>query len=812
MSLFKRFISIILVLLCFSKGFSQVKASGKVIDQNGESVPFCNVFFPNTLIGTVTNEDGSFYLEDETYHPTLKVSFIGYEDTVISLKKGANYKLVVKVKEETSALNRVVVVAKGKQPKKNNPAIDILRKIWKYKRENGLSQFDQYQYKKYEKIEFDLNNIDSTLMGNRMFKGMELIFDYIDTSKISGKTFIPIFINESLSKVYGDNNLNKEKTELLGNKNSGFSNNQSLIAFVKDLYTKYNVYDNYIKLYNKSFTSPLSRTGINVYNYVLADSAYVDNKWCYNIIYYPRRKNELTFKGDFWVNDTTWAIKDINLEVTKSANINWIKELYIEQEFDVLNDSLFLITRDFFQSDFTLRKKDASRGMYGKRTSVYDEYTFDVPKTEKFYKKEVNPTNFDAYNREPDFWEENRMERLNKNEREVYSMLDTLKQVKAFKNLYTLSEILTRGYVHFGQYFDYGPVLSTFGLNDIEGFRLRAGGRTYFGPNDLWRLQGYGAYGFKDNQFKYSIAAKILLNRKNRLKLTFGNRRDIEQLGASLTSTNDVQGRSFASNSLFSVGANEFLTNINLTSISLAFEPWKNLIFAASSSYRTLKPADPNLFSLDYKRGTTIEKETTQMEVGAKFTYTPGRRTTGYGVDRLRVNRNFPEFFLEVTKGLKGPLNSDFDYEKVQLFYRQPINIGGLGKTRSTFEIGKTFGEVPLGLLSIVPGNQSYFSIYNTFPMLNFYEFVTDTYASAHIEHTFGGRIFSRIPLLRKLNLREFVVFRAVSGSVSDANQALNATGTRYQAPSSTPYYEYSLGVGNIFKLIRLDFNFRGLT
>jgi len=189
------------------------------------------------------------------------------------------------------------------------------------------------------------------------------------------------------------------------------------------------------------------------------------------------------------------------------------------------------------------------------------------------------------------------------------------------------------------------------------------------------------------------------------------------------------------------------------------------------------------------------------MEVGAKFTYTPGRRTTGYGVDRLRVNRNFPEFFLEVTKGLKGPLNSDFDYEKVQLFYRQPINIGGLGKTRSTFEIGKTFGEVPLGLLSIVPGNQSYFSIYNTFPMLNFYEFVTDTYASAHIEHTFGGRIFSRIPLLRKLNLREFVVFRAVSGSVSDANQALNATGTRYQAPSSTPYYEYSLGVGNIFKL-----------
>jgi len=805
------FIFLTSLLLC-GGAFAQVKASGKVIDQNGDIVPFCNVYFPNTTIGTVTNEDGSFYLEDDTYYSELKVSFIGYEDAVVSLKKGANYKLVVTLKEEANSLNQVVIVSGGKQPKKNNPAIDILRKIWKYKRKNGLKQFDQYEYKKYEKIEFDLNNIDSTFVDNRMFKGMELIFDYMDTSRISGKTFIPIFINESLSKVYGDNLINKEKTDLLGNKNSGFSNNQALIAFVKDLYTEYNVYDNYIKLYDKSFTSPLSKTGINVYNYILADSSYIGNKWCYNIIYYPRRKNELTFKGDFWVNDTTWAIKDINLEVTKSANINWVNELYIEQEFEVLNDSLFLITRDFFQTDFTLRKKESSRGIYGKRTSVYDGYAFDIPKEEKFYKKEINPTNFDAYNRKEEFWNTNRLESLNKNEKQIYNMLDTLKQVKAFKNLYTLSEILASGYIHSG-IFDYGPVFSTVGLNDIEGFRLRAGGRTYFGPNDLWRLEGYGAYGFDDNKFKYSIAGKVLLNRKNRLKLTVGNRRDVEQLGASLTSTNDVQGRSFASNSLFSVGANEFLTNINLSSLSLSFEPAKNLVFAVNSSYRTLKPADSRLFSLDYftdATKTSVASETTQVEIGAKLTYSPGKKTTGYGVDRFQVNTNFPEFFLNLTKGVEGALGSDFNYEKVQLFYRQPINIGGIGKMLSTLEVGKTFGTIPLGLLSVVPGNQSYFSIYNTFPMLDFYEFVTDTYASLHVEHTFGGRLFSRIPFVRKLNLREYVVLRAVSGSVSEENEAINATGFSYASPSERPYFEYSFGVGNIFKLLRIDLNFRG--
>ncbi len=792
--------------------FGQVKASGKVVDQNNEPVPYANVYFPGTIIGTVTNEDGSFYLEDETYHSTLIVSFIGYKTTTINLNKGANYKLIAKVEEETSALNAVHIVT-GKQSKKNNPAIDILRKIWAHKRKNGVKQFKQYAYDKYEKLEFDLNNIDSSLINNRMFKGMKFIFNYQDTSRISGKTFLPIFINESVSKVYGDNLLNKEKTELLGNKNSGFSNNQSLIAFVKDLYTTYDVYDNYIKLYDKSFTSPLSKTGINVYNYALTDSAYIDNKWCYNIVYYPRRKNELTFKGDFWVNDTTWAIKDINMEATKSANINWVKELYIEQEYDVLNDSLFLITRDYFQTDFTLNKKESSRGLYGKRTSLYDSYKFDEAKEEKFYKREVNPTTFDAYHRDDNFWKENRLESLNKNEQQVYGMLDTLKQVKAFKNLYTISEILASGYVNLGKV-EYGPVFSTIGFNDIEGFRLRLGGRTYTGPNDLWRLQGYTAYGFNDDKFKYSIAAKFLLNKKNRLKLTFGNRRDVEQLGASLTNTNDIQGRSFASNTLFGVGDNQTLTNINLTSVNLECEPVKNFVVSLNSSYRTLKPADPNLFSLSYftdNSFTNTSESIKQLEVGTRITYTPGKKTTGYGVDRFKVNRgSHPVLFIELNKGLKGPLGSDFSYEKVQLFYKQPFNIGGFGKLRSTIELGKTFGTIPLGLLSIVPGNQSIFSIYNTFPMLNFYEFATDTYSSLHLEHNFGGRIFSRVPLLRKLNLRELVSFRTISGSITDENRAIDNSGRDLLAPSSTPYYEYSLGVGNIFKLVRIDFNFRG--
>ena len=523
-----------------------------VNDESGNPVPFANVIFANSSVGTITNDDGSFYLESEETYKAINISFVGFKSQVLELTKSATYDIEIILEEEASALDEVVIY-QGKTSKKNNPAIDILRKIWENKRENGIYKFDQYQYKKYEKQEFDLNTIDSSLINSRIFNGMEFVFEQTDTNSVTGKTYLPIFINEAVYRVYGNNETNKEKEVLLGNKNSGFSDNQTLIAFIKDLYKEYDVYDNYLKFFDKSFVSPLSTTGINVYNYVLADSSYVDNKWCYKIVYYPRRKNELTFKGDFWVNDTTWAIKKINLAATKSANINWVRDIYIEQDFEVLNDSIFLITRDHFMSDFAFRKKDDARGVYGKRTTLYDEYSFDIDRGEAFYNNDREQYIEQVYNRDSTFWEQNRMESLNKDERQIYDMLDTLKTVKAFQRLYNIGSILASGYIEFDN-FDYGPIFSTFGYNDVEGIRVRTGGRTYFGRNDPWRIEGYTAYGFKDNKFKYGLSGKILVDQRSRLILSGGNRRDIEQLGASLTNTNDVLGRSLASSSLITVG------------------------------------------------------------------------------------------------------------------------------------------------------------------------------------------------------------------------------------------------------------------
>jgi hypothetical protein len=644
---------------------------------------------------------------------------------------------------------------------------------------------------------------------------MEFVFQDLDTSRITGKTYLPVFLNETFARVYGDNSSQLEKEDVLGNKNSGFDNNQAIIAFVEDLYQDYDIYNNYLKFFDKSFTSPLSKTGIDTYNYVLRDSAFIDNKWCYNITYYPRRKNELTFKGDFWVNDSTYAIKNINLEVTKTANINWVKEIYIEQDFEVMNDSVFLLKRDYMMTDFSFTKKEASKGVYGKRTTVYGDYQFNNEKPKQFYRSKSNAYDPLVMNRDSVFWENNRLEVLNKDEQGIYQLLDTLKTVPKFKSFYDIVSILGSGYVEIDKWnLDIGDVFSTFGYNNAEGIRVRAGARTFFGQNDPWRLEGYLAYGFKDQKVKHGFSAKWLLDQKNRLIISGGNRRDVEQLGLSLTSTNDVLGRSVASSAVFTVGSNDRLTNINLSTLNLEIEPVTNFRVRVGSSFRTLSSALPDAFNLDYidpDSPTGVSSEIKQFDINTILIYTPGKRTIGYGVERRTINDTYSTLLLNYTKGIEGFLESGFDYTKLQFSYGQPWQIGGFGRLYSIVEVGKTFGEVPLGLLNVVPGNQTLFTIYNTFHNLNFYEFVTDTYTSVHLEHNFNGRLFSRIPLIRKWNLREFIGVRGVWGELSDENILLSSpTNIPLQAPTDKIYWEYSIGVGNIFKFFRIDFNFRG--
>ncbi len=306
------------------------------------------------------------------------------------------------------------------------------------------------------------------------------------------------------------------------------------------------------------------------------------------------------------------------------------------------------------------------------------------------------------------------------------------------------------------------------------------------------------------------------MDKKSRLTLFGGTRRDVEQIGASLTSSTDVLGRSLASSSVINTGANDKLSNIKLTNLGMSIEPSRNFVVRLDGSFRNVRSASPT-FSLDFndpESPTGISSEVKQFETRLSLNFYPKREMTGFGVERKTKNDNFAKLFAQVTRGDRDWFDSDFDYTKLQFSYIQPWQVGGFGRLTTSIEMGKTFGEVPLALLSVVPGNQTYFSIYNTFSQLDFYEFVTDTYTSMHIEHNFNGRLFSRIPFLKKYNLRAIASIRGVWGELSDENIALSTTGNPVEfplvAPDSKVYYEYSFGVANIFKILRIDFNFRG--
>ena len=795
--------------------YSQSKVSGIIVDENNKPVSYASISFSNSYKGTISNEDGSFYLESNITHKKLVINYLGFKAKEVLLDKKINYKLTIVLQEKSESLDKITVYG-GKQSKKNNPAIDLLLKVIEKNNKNNILKVNQYKYDKYEKIEFQLNNIDSSFMKRKTFKNLEFIFKDIDTSKYTGVNYLPFFINESISEIYGNNNTNSYKEVILGSKTSGFNSNQRIIAFTEDIKINYNIYDNYIKLFDKSFISPISKPGINSYNYVLSDSTYIDNRRSYNIIYYPRRKNELTFKGDFWITDTTYAVKKINLEATKSANINWLKQIYIEQEYKEYLDGLYLINKDYLLADISYSKKHDEKGIYAKRTTIFDKYIFNESKSNHFYQESKIKYSPEIFKKDNIFWKERRLESLNDNQRGIYKLIDTLKTIKKFNRFYDIASILGSGYIEIDKWnIDIGPIYNIYGYNEVEGNRFKFGGRTFFDQNDLWRLKGYLAYGERDKRIKYGFSASFLIDQNKRFIISSSHKNDISQLGMNFNALDyDILNSGIASSSIITTGINILLTNVRSTSLDFEMEPVINFRIKLKnriSQYNSPINNQSYFSYYDSLTSTGVSNEINQFSIQTVFLYTPGKKVTGNGIDRYLVSDDYSTIIFKYTKGLSGILNSDFNYDKIQFSYIKPWYIGSIGRLKSSFDFGKTIGTVPIGLLHIIPGNQTAYSLFGTFHNLNYYEFITDTYAALHLEHDFNGRVFSRIPFLRKFNLREIIGVRGVWGEISDKNKQLSTPSELLLiAPNNKIYWEYSFGISNIFKILRIDFNFRG--
>lgn len=810
---------------------AQVKIQGTIYDSlNQQPVAYADVSLPELKLVTTTNTDGTFYIESKTDATFLVISKYGYQDRKVTLENKINYNFQLFLQpdkeddrwmtDDSGAIElqgAVVTQKKQRYKKKENPAYAILRKVWEKNRKNGLETVPQYDYKEYEKLQFDLSNIDSTFMKQKIFRKMEFIFERMDTSAINGKTYLPAFLNESIYRVSGTNLPNKtQRKELLGNKTSGFDNNELVAQTVKNLFREINIYDNRLNFLDINFVSPIAKDGFATYEYELRDTLDIDGELSYRIKYYPRRLGEYTFKGDIYISTEHFAVKEIVMESTKDMNVNFVRNIFLDLLYEIESDEVYYPLRYYSMMDMSLlNKKENSKGLFVHRTVDYYQYDFKTRFPQAFYEEKLDPSKSVINLQNDEFWVTNRPSELTEEEKGVYRTLEELNKVPKFKRIVKGIETLSSGYYNLFNSLDIGDLYSTFGYNKIEGFRLRAGARTYFSQNDRWRVAGYTAYGFKDEKFKYGVEARYMFNQYNRFQIGVGTKRDVEQLGSQLTASDGIMTRSFASSSILSQGGNNaFLSNHNISNVYLSIEPWKNVVLRVDGNYQRIKSANTEEFKINYLKNNQEHSTLTNSSVSFSIIARPKAKYAQWGIDRHEVSTLAATIMMRYTRGLKGVMDSDFAYDKLQFRYNQPILIGSFGKTWITVEAGKTFQAVPLSLLSALPGNESYGSVQGTFTQLDYYEFVTDEYASLQWEHHFNGWLFNKIPLLKKLKLREVGFLRAATGNISQATKDLNRSTINYIAPHEQIYFEYGFGIENIgignIRPLRIDFNWRG--
>ncbi|MBK8845944.1 MAG: carboxypeptidase-like regulatory domain-containing protein [Bacteroidetes bacterium] len=779
--------------------FAQTIITGKVTDElTNEPLPFVAVVFKGSQAGVNTDFNGAYSIKTNTPSDSLLFSIVGYKQVAMPVKK--NQTQVINVLMKVNRVELLEVVVKAGE----NPADIMLKKIIERKDANNKRNLEYYQCEVYSKLEFDMTNIPDKVKNSRVVKPFSFIFEKMDSSESNEKPFLPFFITENLSDFYFKNSPKTTQEVIKASKVSGLEN-ATVTQFLGDMYQNINVYNNFIYLFGKDFISPISGFGQAYYKYYLTDSASLDGRWCYKMKFKPRRKQELTFTGDFWVHDTTFAIKKMTMRIAEDANINFINDMAIVQEYTCLHDTLWMQSRDILVIDFAT--KEDGLGMIGRKTGSYKKYIVNQKIDDKIFTPAENIRVLEGSEKKGEvFWNDARHDSLNAREKQIYAMVDTIKSLPAFKTYVDLITLFVTGYKDFGA-LEFGPYFTFASFNTYEGFRLRLGGRTSNEISERLQLEGYVAYGFKDEDFKFGGGLRYIIDRKPRTTIGLNYRDDIRQLGQS---DNAFQDDNILS-SVFRRSPATKLTKIITQKIYLErewFDGFSNRISFTKSELSPIAPLSYAYYPMSDTNAAPREfLNSSEVSFYTRFYYR--EKFVAGKVDRISIGSRWPIIQANYTVGLKGVLNSDFTYHKVSIRVTDDISFKPFGYTYMIAEAGKIFGTVPYPLLQVHQGNESYFYDYAAYNLMNFYEFVSDAYLSVIATHHFNGIFLDKFPLLRKLKWREVATARIVYGSLSEKNRLILKDPSAFSSLKSKPYFETGVGIENIFKIIRIDFLWR---
>ena len=789
-----------LVLLFCAGNPSQAQVTrvfGKVFDPlTNEPIAFASILFIGTSAGITSDIDGKYSVETTLAVDSIRASFVGYLPASMKVLRGRVQEINFALRVNKFDLAEVEIKAG------ENPAIILLRKVIDHKPDNDREKLNAFQYESYNKLEFDINNISEKFKKKKLFKPFNFIFDYMDTTASNKKPYLPVFITETVSEVYFQRNPKLKKEVIKGSKVSGVEN-ETVTQYLGDLYSNINIYDNYIYLFGKGFVSPIAGISQLYYKYMLMDSAFIENKWCYKVTFHPRRKQELTFNGEIWIHDSTFAIRKLNMRITSDANINFIEDLAIVQDYEFVNDTQWMLGREVLVVNLaaTETKSKQTTGFIGRKTTYYRDFVLNKPMGDKFFSGSEIEMKDEAMHKDAAYWDSTRGESLSESERKIYSMIDTIKSIPAYKRYANAVKILATGYTESG-WFEIGPLYSFISTNTVEGLRLRFGGQTSNNFSTRLVLSGYGAFGLKDERFKYGGTARFFTSKRPRQYFGFEYKNDIEQLGKSANAF--IDDNIFAT--LLRRSPSNKLNDVELEKLYFEHEwveGFSNRITITHSEYSPRGKLDYTYFRNDGRSDSSNFLNNSELSFHIRFAYK--ERFVSGKVDRISLGSTYPILNVLYSRGIKDVLHSVFEYDKVLIRVEDYFYLGNFGLFSIRAEAGKIFQSLPYPLLFIHPGNNSFVYDKTAFNLMNYYEFVSDQYLSVKAEQHFGGVFLDRIPALRKLKWREVASFSAVSGRLSNKNRSLLANPDVFSDLSNKPYLEAGIGIENIFKILRID-------
>jgi hypothetical protein len=735
-----RFIPVFILVFFSLSSQAQTTVKGRVLDTNtNEPLPFINIFFKGTQVGVTTDFDGHYLITTDKPTDSLVFNFLGYLSKSVKIQKGISQELDVKLEANTITLKEIII-----KPGEN-PAHRIIKNVIESKNINDIEKLDAYQYEVYSKYEVDINNINDKFKKRKLMKPFDFIFHNIDSTSKNEKPYLPMFISETVSDYSFRKNPKARKEVIKATKVAGVQD-ASVSQAMGNMNYYTNIYDNAFLLFGKKFASPISDNALFFYKFYLIDSMYIDNRFCYQIQFKPKRKEELTFAGNIWINDSTWAVKRFEMSVSKDANINFINGFTFIQEF-VLVQNAWMLSKDKMVVDAALNNK--TMGAYLRKTTSYKDFVINPNYEEKYFKGGEKTIVLDgAENQTKSYWQQSRHDTLSRNEDMVYKMVDTIQTLKRFKRLRDIGQTFYTGYYVYKK-FEYGPYFTTYSFNQVEGSRIRIGGRTSNAFSKWWEFSGYGAYGFLDAKYKGSIGVRGFLQKKPmRRMVSLTYKKDYEVLGQSVNAfqQDNIVASFFRRNPLSN------LTEVDKVVGYYDHEWFSGFNSRINMSYRNIKPLGLTRYRYvsENAADTFIQKNIIASEIGFTTRFAWNEKFVNGEFQRMSLGTTYPVLQLNFSANIKGVLGSQYSFQRASISVSDRYRQNPIGYIDYMFEIGKIWGIVPYPLLNLHPGNETYAYDLYSFNLMNYFEFGSDKYIIATATHHFDGFFLNKFPLLKK--------------------------------------------------------------